>query len=157
MLQPKRTKYRKQFKGRNTGLAQRGSSVAFGDELRVELGLADLRDVDAHVLHRHAEHLRDLRAELLDVLTLLADHDARTRGVNRDARGLRRTLNRDLRHAGLGKLRAQHFAHLQISREVLRVFALVRVPLRIPVLGNAEANAGGMNLVTHVISSRRPR
>lgn len=31
MMQPKRTKYRKQFKGRNTGLAQRGSSVAFGD------------------------------------------------------------------------------------------------------------------------------
>ena len=31
MLQPKRTKYRKQFKGRNTGLAQRGNSVAFGE------------------------------------------------------------------------------------------------------------------------------
>ena len=31
MLQPKRTKYRKQFKGRNTGLAHRGSSVAFGE------------------------------------------------------------------------------------------------------------------------------
>ena len=31
MMQPKRTKYRKQFKGRNSGLAQRGSSVAFGD------------------------------------------------------------------------------------------------------------------------------
>jgi len=31
MLQPKRTKYRKQFKGRNTGLAQRGSSVSFGE------------------------------------------------------------------------------------------------------------------------------
>src|SRR5688500_19711358 len=31
MMQPKRTKYRKQFKGRNAGLAQRGSSVAFGD------------------------------------------------------------------------------------------------------------------------------
>ncbi len=31
MLQPKRTKYRKQFKGRNGGLAQRGSSVAFGE------------------------------------------------------------------------------------------------------------------------------
>ncbi len=31
MLQPKRTKYRKQFKGRNTGLAQRGSHVAFGE------------------------------------------------------------------------------------------------------------------------------
>jgi large subunit ribosomal protein L16 len=31
MLQPKRTKYRKQFKGRNRGLAVRGSSVDFGD------------------------------------------------------------------------------------------------------------------------------
>lgn len=31
MLQPKRTKYRKQFKGRLTGLAQSGNYVAFGD------------------------------------------------------------------------------------------------------------------------------
>lgn len=31
MLQPKNTKYRKQHKGRNTGLALRGSAVSFGD------------------------------------------------------------------------------------------------------------------------------
>ena len=31
MLQPKRTKFRKQQKGRNRGLAQRGNSVAFGE------------------------------------------------------------------------------------------------------------------------------
>jgi large subunit ribosomal protein L16 len=31
MLQPKRTKFRKQHKGRNRGLAERGSSVAFGE------------------------------------------------------------------------------------------------------------------------------
>ncbi len=31
MLQPKRTKYRKQQKGRNRGLAQVGNTVAFGD------------------------------------------------------------------------------------------------------------------------------
>jgi len=30
MLQPKRTKYRKQMKGRNCGLAHRGSTVSFG-------------------------------------------------------------------------------------------------------------------------------
>lgn len=30
MLQPKRTKFRKVHKGRNTGLAHRGSTVAFG-------------------------------------------------------------------------------------------------------------------------------
>jgi large subunit ribosomal protein L16 len=31
MMQPKRTKYRKQHKGKNAGLAQRGSTVAFGE------------------------------------------------------------------------------------------------------------------------------
>ena len=31
MLQPKRTKFRKQHKGRNRGLAQRGSDVSFGE------------------------------------------------------------------------------------------------------------------------------
>ena len=31
MLQPKRTKYRKQMKGRNRGLAHRGSTVSFGE------------------------------------------------------------------------------------------------------------------------------
>mgnify|MGYP001442214653 FL=1 len=31
MMQPKRTKYRKMFKGNLSGMASRGSSVAFGD------------------------------------------------------------------------------------------------------------------------------
>ncbi|MDE0193713.1 MAG: 50S ribosomal protein L16, partial [Gammaproteobacteria bacterium] len=31
MLQPKRTKFRKQQKGRNRGLAQRGNRVSFGE------------------------------------------------------------------------------------------------------------------------------
>ena len=31
MLQPKRTKFRKQHKGRNTGVALRGSTVSFGE------------------------------------------------------------------------------------------------------------------------------
>ena len=31
MLMPKKVKYRKQHKGRNTGLAQRGNAVSFGD------------------------------------------------------------------------------------------------------------------------------
>ncbi len=31
MLQPKRTKFRKQMKGRNRGLALRGSSISFGE------------------------------------------------------------------------------------------------------------------------------
>ncbi len=31
MLQPKRTKFRKQMKGRMSGIAQRGSNISFGD------------------------------------------------------------------------------------------------------------------------------
>ena len=31
MLQPKKTKYRKQFKGRNRGVASRGAAVSFGE------------------------------------------------------------------------------------------------------------------------------
>jgi large subunit ribosomal protein L16 len=31
MMQPKRTKFRKQMKGKNRGLAQRGSKVSFGE------------------------------------------------------------------------------------------------------------------------------
>jgi len=47
MLQPKRTKFRKQMKGRNRGLAQRGSKVSFGefglkatDRVRLKLRVA---------------------------------------------------------------------------------------------------------------------
>src|SRR5450432_2686158 len=40
---------------------------AVGDKLRVELGLADLGDIQAHILHCHAKDLCHRRAELLDV------------------------------------------------------------------------------------------
>src|SRR6478735_7010533 len=61
-----------------------------GDELRVDLGLAHFGDVD---VRRNAHHLADVLAQLLDVLALLADHHARTRRVDGDARALGRTLD----------------------------------------------------------------
>ena len=49
MLQPKRTKFRKQFKGRNRGLAQRGNSVAFGEYglKAVDRGQLTARQIEA--------------------------------------------------------------------------------------------------------------
>jgi len=49
MLQPKRTKFRKQFKGRNRGLAQRGNSVAFGEYglKTIERGQLTARQIEA--------------------------------------------------------------------------------------------------------------
>ena len=51
MLQPKRTKYRKQFKGRNRGLATRGAKVSFG-----EFGLKTLEH--GHITARQIEAAR---------------------------------------------------------------------------------------------------
>jgi large subunit ribosomal protein L16 len=49
MLQPKRTKYRKQQKGRRRGLAHRGSDVSFGDYAlqAVDRGFLTSRQIEA--------------------------------------------------------------------------------------------------------------
>jgi large subunit ribosomal protein L16 len=49
MLQPKRTKFRKQMKGRNRGLAQRGNDVSFGDYglKSVDRGQLTARQIEA--------------------------------------------------------------------------------------------------------------
>ncbi len=49
MLMPKKTKYRKQQKGRNRGKAYRGNSIAFGEIAikAVEAGRIDSRQIEA--------------------------------------------------------------------------------------------------------------
>ena len=57
MLQPARTKYRKQQKGRNTGVATRGANVSFGDFglKATERGRLTARQIEAarRALSRH--------------------------------------------------------------------------------------------------------
>jgi len=57
MLQPKRTKYRKQFKGRNRGVATRGNKVSFGEFglKAVEHGRLTSRQIEAarRAMSRH--------------------------------------------------------------------------------------------------------
>ena len=49
MLQPKRTKYRKMFKGKNRGLAQNGNRVSFGEYglKAAERGRVSARQIEA--------------------------------------------------------------------------------------------------------------
>ena len=49
MLQPKRTKFRKQFKGKNRGLAQSGNKVSFGEYglKAAERGRISARQIEA--------------------------------------------------------------------------------------------------------------
>lgn len=57
MLQPKKTKYRKQFKGRNCGAATRGNVVSFGEFAlkAIEGGRITARQIEAsrRVITRH--------------------------------------------------------------------------------------------------------
>jgi len=59
MLQPKRTKFRKQFKGRNTGLATRGNAVSFGEFglKAVDRGQLTARQIEAarRAMTRHVK------------------------------------------------------------------------------------------------------
>lgn len=59
MLQPKRTKFRKQHKGRNNGVAVRGSSVSFGEYglKSVSRGRLTARQIEAgrRTISRHVK------------------------------------------------------------------------------------------------------
>ena len=59
MLSPKRTKFRKQMKGRMTGLAYRGSDVSFGDYAlqATETGRVSARQIEAArmAIQRHVK------------------------------------------------------------------------------------------------------
>ena len=64
MLQPKRTKFRKQMKGRMTGLAYRGSEVSFGDFAlqATETGRVSARQIEAArmAIQRHVKRVGKL-------------------------------------------------------------------------------------------------
>src|SRR3990167_5548520 len=59
MMQPKRTKFRKQFKGRNRGVATRGNKVSFGEYglKAAEIGQITSRQIEAarRALSRHVK------------------------------------------------------------------------------------------------------
>src|SRR6202035_2461957 len=79
------------------GAAERNAALEllrdrFGDQGGVELGLADFDDLDDDV---ERGDVGDLFAQLVDVGALLADHDARTRGMDRHPALLVRTLDHD--------------------------------------------------------------
>src|SRR5205085_3724394 len=69
-----------------------------GDQVRVELRVADLEDVHLHDL---AGRLAEGLTELLDLRAALADDDARLRGLDGDRDLVRRALDVDARDRGV--------------------------------------------------------
>src|SRR5690606_12322077 len=81
------------------------------DQLRIEIRLADFLDVD---LHRYTHANGQILAQLIDVLTLLADNDTGAGSVDRDTRGLSRALDQNAADRSACQLLLQVFTHLQI-------------------------------------------
>src|SRR6516164_2883485 len=111
----------------------------FGDELGIELRLADLDDVDH------------------DVGALLADDDARTRGLNSNAALLVRPLDHDFRYRRLLEILHQLLADLHVLVQQLAVLVLAGVPARIPGAVDAEPQADWIDLLTHWFPLTKPR
>src|SRR6516225_2637560 len=122
-----------------------------GDQLGVDLGLAHFLDVDGH---GHVQQLGQRGLQVLDVLALLADHDARTCRVDRDAGVLGGALDQDARDRGILELGLQEFANLQVFGQHLAEIAVRRVPARRPRPGHGQAEAGRVDFLSHSLPLR---
>src|ERR1044072_2496051 len=128
-----------------------------GHELGVEVGTLDLLDVQLDLLLRELLHLL---GELVDLLALAADHQARPRRADADRDLLALALDRDLGDAGLVETLLEVPLDEQVLFEHLGV-ALFREPARVPGLDDPEPQADRIGLLTHgflgSLSWRPPR
>src|SRR5690606_3713984 len=115
------------------------------DQLRVELRLLDLEDVDEHLA---ARDLLQLLPQPIDLGALAADDDARPRRVDVDLELVGRPLDVDARHAGVCEPPLELAPQLQVLVQQLRVI-LVSEPPRPPRLVEPQPEAVGMNFLTH--------
>ena len=105
---------------------------ALRDELRVDFRLADFDDVEADVGRRSA---CELACAAFRCRALLADDDARTRGIDRHAAQLGRTLDHDLEIAACGRFLHHILADLEIFQQQTAIVAAFGEPAAVPGAG----------------------
>src|SRR5882757_4690108 len=118
----------------------------FGDQGGVEFGLADFDDVDDDV---GCGDVGNPLAQLVDIGALLADHDARTRRMDRHAALLVRALDHDAGNGCLLEFLVQDLADLDVLMQQLAVFVLAGEPTGIPRTVDAETQPDRIDLLTH--------
>src|SRR5437899_5620863 len=118
----------------------------FGDQGGVEFGLADFDDVDDDV---GSGDVGNPLAQLVDIGALLADHDARTRRMDRHAALLVRALDHDAGNGCLLEFLVQDLADLDVLMQQLAVFVLAGEPTGIPRTVDAETQPDRIDLLTH--------
>ena len=73
--------------------------------------------------------------------------------MDRDPRGLCRPLDHHPADRRVLELLLDKAAHFQVRDELLRIVLAIGVPHGIVVLHDAEANARGIDFLTHVVDS----
>ena len=122
---------------------------AFGHQLRVQF-----RPLDFHDVHEGfaVGHGLDIFAQIFNVGALFADHNARASRINIDPQVFAGALNADLGDGGAFQLSLQILADPAVFFQKLRHLAEVKPP-GIPIIDVAEAQAPGMNFLSHLVSS----
>jgi hypothetical protein len=118
---------------------------ALGNQLRIELGLADLDDVQMNI---GGATLGDLAPKHLNRLTFLADHDSGTSRIDHHAGLLGRTLDHYTRDTGIRQPLFQILTDLDVFLQHFRVTGF-REPTRIPGTIDADPQPDGINLLAH--------
>src|ERR1700683_1779016 len=118
---------------------------ALGDQLRVDLGVLDLEDVQLDLL---AGQLLQVAADPVGLGAPAADHDAGTRGVDVHPDPVPGPLDLYLRDAGPLHAALQHPADSDVFRDVVLV-QLVGVPPALEVGGDAEPEPVRVHFLAH--------
>src|SRR6478735_1751442 len=116
-----------------------------GDQLRVDLGVLDLEDVELHLL---AGELLELAADAVRLGAAAADDDAGTRGVDVHPDAVTRALDLDLGDAGPLHALGEQLADGDVLTDV-RLVELVGVPTALVVGGDAQAEPVRVDLLAH--------
>src|SRR4029079_16737507 len=91
----------------------------------------------------------EVGAQLIGLGAPTADDDARTSGVDVDAQAIARPLHLDAADRRIRELVHQVVADLPVLDEVVDVLLTSGEPAGLPVGGDTEAEAVGIDLLTH--------
>src|SRR6185436_13891646 len=116
-----------------------------GDQLRVDLGVLDLEDVQLDLL---AGELLELAAQAVGLGAAATDDDARAGGVDVHADPVTGALDLDLGDSGALHALGQQLADGDVLADV-RLVQLVGIPPALVVGGDPEAEAVGVDLLSH--------
>jgi hypothetical protein len=117
------------------------------DELRIELGTLDLVDVDVNVLM--GERMQ-VAAQGVDLRARLPDHDPGAGRVDVDGDPLFVLPDQDVREAGVRQLPEDVLADLDVLEDRIGEVLVVRVPVGLPVVDDADAHPAGVDLLAHL-------